>query len=68
MKRKILGIMFFLSLAFLLGTVGALDCGNISCKQAIIQGLIGAIVLAASTYLLWLDEERYPRYNDEEDM
>ena len=68
MKRTILKVTFLISLVFILGTVGALEYGSISCTQAIIQGLVGVIVLAASAHALHVDDEHYWRCDDEEDM
>lgn len=55
MKQKIIELFafmcFFISLVYISGQYGALECDVITCKQFIIRTGIGAIILALGVVL-----------------
>ena len=58
MKEKVCVIVSILAVIFILGTVGALSCDTISCTQAAIQIIAGALVLAGHRYVTWIEDKR----------
>ena len=62
MKQKIIDFIaitcYFLSLVYISGQYGALECGVITCKQFIIRTGIGAIILALGVILSNLQNKK----------
>lgn len=58
MKEKVCVTVSILAVIFILGTVGALSCSTISCTQAAIQIIAGALVLAGHRYVTWIEDKR----------
>ena len=67
MKRTFFGIIFVVSIVFILGTLGAYDHDVIGTAQMWVQLIIGAIALAISAKIVYLEDERYGE-DDRKDM
>lgn len=67
MKKTIFGIILFVSIVFILGTLGAYDHDVIGIVQMWIQLIIGAIALVVSAQIVYLEDERYGE-DDRKDM
>ena len=67
MKKTIFGIILYVSIVFILGTLGAYDHDVIGTVQMWIQLIIGAIALVVSAQIVYLEDERYGE-DDRKDM
>lgn len=67
MKKTIFGIILFVSIVFILGTLGAYDHDVIRTSQMWIQLIIGAIALVVSAQIVYLEDRRYGE-DDRKDM